>query len=345
MERPEERRTVVTSKAEGGGARLTVKLSMTPRAGEQSLKDKYGVSKYDLGLGYDVPEALRSMIPRNVPDYVDEGENYVERIMRALYYFKQCALIGPSGTGKTHIVYLVAKIAGIPLWEINCGLQTSVYDMFGRFVGLGKDNWIDGLIVSWCRQGGILYLDEANMMKQDVATRLNPILDTRGHLVLNEKDNEMITRNPFGYVIISMNPYSSEFSGTKPLNAAFRRRMSGWVDFDYLSVGSKISQREVSLLSERVKIPKDVAEKIVRVAAEIRKRYKSGDLPYGPSVGDLVNWATLVADGLTPMAAAEETIISLTSDDAEIQRTVRRIVDMIVGSGGGAKVVEKTEAP
>ena len=809
MERPEERRTVVTSKAEGGGARLTVKLSMTPRAGEQSLKDKYGVSKYDLGLGYDVPEALRGMIPRNVPDYVDEGENYVERIMRALYYFKQCALIGPSGTGKsvcqgepvfvlvdgkprlttvdtlfgefarrhpvrldegqwetivlngvdlrvvsidrlsdrvswkrahaiarsvhkgdvvevttsrnrtiratqehsfitdenevkarqvkvgtripimrripkiegvpltevavadlvpggkltekgvvmegretvqvpapprialdeefswflgffaaegyvgkgfasvynkdapliercerlvssmglatstrvqrgltelrvfskafvsmlslatvsrrvgagkgsqarykrvpdfafampdaskiaflrgfldgdgweeegselllgtssrelangltilceqldifptvrvkktkgatnysivmardgaaklgvrigglrnatdhrghvekvrvtpemlavakraysrlppelrtkrfhkrtvsyfysdtgmiglrtlariasdlrspeltdmaetgvlwdevkrverveydgwvydfqvpgtetfasgfggvlthnTHIVYLVAKIAGIPLWEINCGLQTSVYDMFGRFVGLGKDNWIDGLIVSWCRQGGILYLDEANMMKQDVATRLNPILDTRGHLVLNEKDNEMIPRNPFGYVIISMNPYSSEFAGTKPLNAAFRRRMSGWVDFDYLSVGSKISQREVSLLSERVKIPKDVAEKIVRVAAEIRKRYKSGDLPYGPSVGDLVNWATLVADGLTPMAAAEETIISLTSDDAEIQRTVRRIVDMIVGSGGGAKVVEKTEAP
>ncbi|TLY13645.1 MAG: hypothetical protein E6K86_09670, partial [Thaumarchaeota archaeon] len=75
------------------------------------------------------------------------------------------------------------------------------------------------------------------------------------------------------------------------------------------------------------------------------KRYKSGDLPYGPSVGDLVNWATLVADGLTPMAAAEETIISLTSDDSEIQRTVRRIVDMVVGSGGGAKVVEKTEAP
>src|SRR5712692_5505203 len=345
MDRSDEGRTVITTKAEGAGARLTVKLSMTPRAGEQSLKDKYNVNKYDLGLGYDVPESLKAMIPRNVPDYVDEGENYVERIMRALYYFKQCALIGPSGTGKTHIVYLVAKIAGIPLWEINCGLQTSVYDMFGRFVGLGKDNWIDGLIVSWCRFGGILYLDEANMMKQDVATRLNPILDTRGHLVLNEKDNEMIPRNPFGYVIISMNPYSSEFAGTKPLNAAFRRRMSGWIDFDYLSVGSKISQREVSLLYERVKIPRDVAEKIVRVAAEIRKRYKSGDLPYGPSVGDLVNWATLVADGLTPMQAAEETIISLTSDDAEIQRNLRRIVDMIVGSGGGAKVVEKTEAP
>ena len=35
------------------------------------------------------------MIPSKVPDYVDEGEGYVERIMRALYYFRQTALIGP----------------------------------------------------------------------------------------------------------------------------------------------------------------------------------------------------------------------------------------------------------
>ncbi len=247
-------------------------------------------------------------------------------------------------THNTHIVYLVAKIAGLPLWEINCGLQTSVYDMFGRFVGLGKENWIDGTIVSWCRYGGILYLDEANMMKQDVATRLNPILDTRGHMVLNEKDNEVIPRHQFGYVVISMNPYSSEFSGTKPLNAAFRRRMSVWIDFDYLSVGTKISPREVKMLSERAKIPMDIAEKVIRVGAEVRKRYKTGDLPYGPSVGDLINWGTLIADGLDPKAAADETLVSLTSDDAEVQQAVRRIVTLVFGAGE-SKPVEKSEHP
>ena len=333
-------KTTITTSAEGKGARLSVKLSVTPRTGEQSLKEQYGVGKYDLGVGYPVPEALKTMIPSKVPDYVDEGEGYVGRIMRALYYFKQTALIGPSGTGKTHIVYLVAQIAGMPLWEINCGLQTSVYDLFGRFVGLGKENWIDGTIVSWCRYGGILYLDEANMMKQDIATRLNPILDTRGHMVLNEKDNEVIPRHPFGYVVISMNPYSSEFSGTKPLNAAFRRRMSVWIDFDYLSVGTRISQREVKMVSERSKIPMDVAEKVIRVGAEVRKRYKTGDLPYGPSVGDLLNWGTLIADGLDPKAAADETLISLISDDAEVQAVARRIVALIFGSGD-AKPAEK----
>ncbi len=249
-------------------------------------------------------------------------------------------------THNTHIVYLVAQIAGLPLWEINCGLQTSVYDMFGRFVGLGKENWIDGTIVSWCRYGGILYLDEANMMKQDIATRLNPILDTRGHMVLNEKDNEVIPRHQFGYVVISMNPYSSEFSGTKPLNAAFRRRMSVWIDFDYLSVGTKISQREVKMVSERAKIPMDIAEKVIRVGAECRKRYKSGDLPYGPSVGDLLNWSTLIADGLDPKAAADETLVALTSDDAEVQAIVRRICSLVFGSGTtGASSSSGTTGP
>ena len=239
--------------------------------------------------------------------------------------------LGGIVTHNTHVTYLVAELAGLPLWEINCGLQTSVYDLFGRFVGLGKENWVDGQIVSWCRYGGILYLDEANMMKQDIATRLNPILDTRGHMVLNERDNEVIPRHPNGYVIISMNPYSAEFAGTKPLNAAFRRRMTVWIDFDYLSVGSKIAPDEVEMIAQRAKIDRSVAEKLVRVAAEVRRQYKAGDLPYAPSVGDLVNWGTLVADGLTPAAAAEETIVALTADDPEVQNSVRRVVRMVVG--------------
>jgi nitric oxide reductase NorQ protein len=291
------------------------------------LRKKYRIEKYDLHPGYLFPEGVRSLIPRGTPEYIDKGFNYVERIVRALFYFKQAALIGPSGTGKTHIVYLIAELCGLPMWEINCGLQTSAYDLFGRYIGLGKENWIDGQIVMWCRQGGLLYLDEANMMKQDIATRLNPVLDTRGHLVLTEKDNEIINRHPHGYLIISMNPFSAEFVGTKPLNAALRRRMSVWINFDYLSIGDKISHDEVELLMKRSSIDEKTAEKIVQVGAELRRQYKNGDLPYGPSPGDLINWATLIADGCGPIEAAVETIVGTTSDDAEVQAAVKHVVE------------------
>lgn len=313
-------------KVDTGRTRVNVTTVKLRKNEEAPLASQYNVTQYDLRQGHRFPDSLKELIPKNTPEYIDRGEKYVERIMRALYHFKQCALVGPSGTGKTHIVYLICEIAGLPMWEVNCGLQTSVYDLFGRYIGLGKENWVDGQIVAWCRYGGILYLDEANMMRQDVATRLNPLLDTRGHLVLTEKDNEIIPRHPQGYLIASMNPFSAEFAGTKPLNAAFRRRMSVWINFDYLSVGDKISQREVEITSLKGKLDKRTAEKIVRVGAELRQQYKSGDLPYGPSIADLINWALLASDGTSVQVAAEETVISMTSDNEDLQEAVRRVV-------------------
>jgi nitric oxide reductase NorQ protein len=305
--------------------KVTVSMNKERNMSKSPLYDKYAIQRYDLHPNYDFSH-LDDMIPKNTPEYIDSGQHYVERIVRALYYFKQCALIGPSGTGKTHIVYLVAELCGLPVWEVNCGLQTSSFDLIGRFIGLGKENWVDGLLTQWLRLGGIMYLDEANMMKQDVATRLNPVLDTRGHLVLNEKDNEVIERHRFGYLIISMNPFSSEFAGTKPLNAAMRRRMAVWINFDYTSVGEKISADEVKMLTKRAKVDEDTAYKIIQVGAELRRQYKAGDLPYGPSLGDLINWATLIHDGNTSNDAAEETIVAVTSDNVEVQDDVRRIV-------------------
>lgn len=319
-------------------SKVSVQISRL-KSYESPLKKAYDVDKYELAPNYNFPDALSELVPKKTPEYVDKGEHYVEKIMRALYHFKQCALIGPSGTGKTHIVYLVAEIAGLPLWEINCGLQTSSFDLFGRYVGLGKENWVDGQIVSWCRSGGILYLDEANMMKQDVATRLNPLLDTRGHIVLNEKDNEVISRHPFGYVVISMNPFSIEFAGTKPLNAAFRRRMNAWITFDYLSTGTNVNKDEVALIREKCGLGRKVSTHMVRAAAQLRFSYKKGDIPYAPSVGDIVNWATLVADGSSVLDAAEETIISTTSDDLTTQEMVRRIIRS-AGEGEAHQVVE-----
>ena len=293
---------------------------------EHRLLKYYDIKKYLDPKKFTFLPELQELIPKDTPPYLDNGQRYVERIARALAFFKQCALVGPSGTGKTHIVYLVSELAGLPMWEINCGLQTSVFDLFGRYIGLGKENWIDGLIVSWCRHGGILYLDEANMMKQDVATRLNPILDQRGHMVLTEKDNEIVPRHKDAYLIISMNPVAAEFAGTKPINAAMRRRMSVWLNFDYMSVGDKIDEKEITLIMEKSGLNKQTSEKMVKVGAELRKQYKNGEIPYGPSVGDLVNWARLIADGSSIKEASEETVIATTSDDPEIQAMVRKIV-------------------
>jgi len=295
------------------------------------LCSKYSLPDYDLCPNYGFPEELHGYIPRNTPFFVNGAERYLERLIRALHVFKQCTLIGPSGTGKTHITYLVSEIAGLPLWEMNCNYQTSVNDMFGKYVETGKDSWVDGPVVSWARHGGVLCLDEANMMKPDIATRLNSVLEPAGHIVLTEKDGEIIPRHEFAYVIVTMNPFSDEFAGTKPMNRAFRRRMGVWVNFDYLSVGSKITPQEVTLVQDRSSVSEEVAKKIVHIAAELRVHYKDGKIPYAPSVGDLVNWGKLICHGEDPQTAAEETIVAATSDSNEVQNSVRKVIKIFFG--------------
>lgn len=108
--------------------------------------------------------------------------------------------------------------------------------------------------------------------------------------------------------------------------------MSVWVNFDFESVGDRVSQQEVALLVKRTNIDENTAYKIIRVGAEMRRLYKAGDLPYGPSIGDLIHWAVLIKDGSDPLSSAEETIVALTSDSVEVQGDVRRVIESVFNS-------------
>jgi len=287
--------------------------------------------RYRLGDGYQCPDFLKKNIPPPQEDFIDDGTNIEERIRRGLYYFKQVGSVGPTGVGKTHLVYRIAAEDKLPIFEINCALQTSVYELIGKYIGLGRENWVDGTIVMWCRYGGVLYVDEANMMKPDILAKFHPVMDQRGHLVLTERENEVIDRHPHGYIILSFNPYSVEYAGTKPLNVAFRRRVSAWVRFDYLSVGSRINDKETEALKLRSGLKDEkLAHRLVKVAAELRRLYELGELPLSPSLGNLISWGRLIEDGVPVDEAAVDTIINTTSDDPAIQATVQRVVESVL---------------
>lgn len=319
-----------------------VMITFAEEADEQQLQTENRVGPegedfpFDLGKGYVCPDFLKDRIPGPQLPFLDDGTGLELRIRRSLHHFKQVGLVGPTGVGKTHLVYKIAYDCQLPLFEVNCALQTSSYELIGKYVGLGRENWVDGIIVMWCRYGGILYLDEANMMKSDILSKCHPIMDDRGHLVLTERENEVIKRHPYGYIVLSFNPYSIEYAGTKPLNVAFRRRVASWFHFDYLSKGSKISDFEVKEVMRKGEMKDEkTAYKMVKVAAELRKIYETGEIPMAPSLGNLANWARIVAlDGAPVIQAADETIVDTISDDPSIKAIVRRIISSVFMAEG-----------
>lgn len=102
--------------------------------------------------------------------------------------------------------------------------------------------------------------------------------------------------------------------------------MSVWLNFDYMSIGENIDEKEFAMVSERGGVALKDAETIVKIGAKLRQEYKMGDIPYGPSIGDLVNWAKICSDGVDILTGANETIIPMTSDDPEVQDEVRQII-------------------
>ena len=79
--------------------KVTVSLDKERPMSKSPLYEKYNIQRYDLHPNFSFAH-LDDMIPKGTPEYLDHGFNYVERIVRALYYFKQCSLIGPQEQAK-----------------------------------------------------------------------------------------------------------------------------------------------------------------------------------------------------------------------------------------------------
>jgi len=89
----------VQSRVRKNDFNLNIRMSKLKNK-EDRLSKLYDIKKYLDPENYAFPEDMNELIPESTPVFLDNGERYVERIARALSYFKQCALIGPSGTGK-----------------------------------------------------------------------------------------------------------------------------------------------------------------------------------------------------------------------------------------------------
>lgn len=187
-------------------------------------------------------------------------------------------ITGPTGAGKTEAVKQLAALVNMPVFEVNGHARLESPELFGHYVLRGQETvWLDGPLTAAARNGGILLINEIDLLDPSTATGLNTVLD--GSSIQLVETGEII-RPHAGFVFVATantagsGDSSGLYQGTLSMNAAFMDRFVV-LNADYLpaDIEKQILAKACPELSE------DIADNLIRVAGMVRAIFK------GESVG------------------------------------------------------------
>jgi MoxR-like ATPase len=254
---------------------------------EHEIVPKFKLAPEDTNLG----RKQRERIPK-LQYYVDH-DNLFQEVAYAYLHDMPMALWGHSGVGKSEMIKAFAALIEAPIYRVNFHGMTTADDIIGKLLpsGEGRIDFQDGGVTECVRSGGILLMEEFNAASQEVHFCLHGLFDGFGSLVLVEKDNEIVHKNPQCRIFATMNP--SEFvylyPGTKDLSQAFAGRWPIFRHVDFLPEGL-----EQQIVQEHApKVNKNDIIQMIKVARLARKLLVENKLNFVFSTRTLKNWAYL----------------------------------------------------
>jgi len=204
---------------------------------------------------------------------------------------------GPKGTGKSELIKKFAEDAGLPYWGVIGQEGIRADELLGHWEmpEKGKTVWVDGIIPKAVRAGGILHIDEANVIEPAILMRLDELLDNKRQLNMEDLSGELIKAHPDLFVVFTMNPPTYE--GVKPPPEPIMSRLTKRYWLDYPPPHIEMNILEIKLRKMGVKpsqfeapdgpqkpakgtMSKDILD-LIQIVSGIRK---DTELSYTPSI-------------------------------------------------------------
>lgn len=156
-------------------------------------------------------------------------------------------IFGPTGPGKTTFTMAWGATHQKRFYSVPSNIAIDPSQLFGKW---GQDEhgrfvWYDGGVTDIVRHGGVILINEVNFMPERIATVLFGLLDNRREITLLDHKGERIRAHRpdcwcdldpeeceerWVLIVADMNP---DYSGTRPLNPAFRNRFAIQLNWDY----------------------------------------------------------------------------------------------------------------
>lgn len=250
-------------------------------------------------------------IPKEV--HFEDNHKVLESVAIVTARSMPCLLIGETGTGKTSLVRHLAHHTKNAFVRVNHNGGTSIEDILGRYIinTKGETEWVDGVLIEAMKNGYWFLADEINAASPEVNFVYHALLDDDARVVLVEKGHEVVTPHPNFRFFGAMNP-PQDYAGTKELNKALLSR------FAVVHIDFAPPKTEAKILVSRTGVDQDVAENMVKFAADIRVNHAKEEMRFVLSTRDLLMWATLFKIyGLYQTSAEMSVLNKVSPDDAD----------------------------
>lgn len=229
------------------------------------------------------------------------------------------ALIGPTGTGKTSLVYSLAARKGVGVFNFDCAGAREFSDFVGVTHLRGEETvFIPSALLQvidadgdYAGQPRIVNLDEITRAETSGALNaLIPMLHGFASIYVPEAGRTFKV-DPKVMFTATANR-GSQYAGTVGMDLALANRITAWVKMPYADENT-----EAALLVERAGIDRDTSQRLVASAQRIRTMASRGELPEGGGVSTrlLIEAAIKVKAGFSLHEAATWTWVGNYPDE------------------------------
>jgi MoxR-like ATPase len=220
----------------------TKKIVKLPATGELTIDDPR------LDMLRPATALLEEYVGREMPN----GQTDTEYLLDCWHRRENVLLVGDTQGGKTMLVNVMAILLGqemglgraVPVFTLSASSGITDFDLFGQPTAWTDPDGVEhivhlpGVVDMAARVGGILYLDEVNMMPERVTSSIHPITDWRRSFTNRTKAvkvpgdgfmAEQVKLHDDLWVVGTMNP---NYRGAGALNEAFANRFR-FLRWDY----------------------------------------------------------------------------------------------------------------